>query len=269
MSFQLGPKSAIATLAVVALPLPLHLVGRAQRARPAEPASAPKRTTPQSTVAGTATTPASTLAATSPHPTPRLIPAAAGATAEKVTSHALRRAHPHRGRVVHAANDPADTIQGYKFNPTPLTIHVGDTVTWTNEDSVQHSATSTNGAFNTGLLSKGQSGSHTFTQPGTYSYICEIHPFMHGTIIVLASSTGSSGSGSGSGSSSGSGSGTNASAASTGTSSGSSGTSSSAASTSNSGQLPMTGLDIGGTVLSGLALLAGGLVLRRRIRALP
>jgi plastocyanin len=189
-----------------------------------------------------------------------------GTSTEQVTARGLRHPRAHHRGIVHAANDPAVTIQNFKFDPTPVTIHVGDTVTWTNEDSVQHSATANGGSFNTGLLSKGQSGSHTFTQPGTYAYICEIHPYMHGTIVVLTSA-GTSSNNSGSGSSSAA----SASASGTGSDTGSStsGTSTTSASTGGSGQtLPMTGLDVGGTVLSGFALLAAGIGLRRRLRSL-
>ena len=103
-----------------------------------------------------------------------------------------------------------------------------------------------------GTLKQGQSGSHTFNQAGTFSYICSIHPNMHGTISVAGSASGSS-SGSGSGNSS----------------SGSSGTASTASSSSTGSSLPNTGLQLGGVALLGLALLAAGGLLRRASRRLP
>lgn len=80
-----------------------------------------------------------------------------------------------------------DTIQGFKFNPTPLTITVGDSVTWTNQDTAPHTATSdTPGVFDTGMLQKGDSKTLTFNQPGTFTYHCSVHPNMHATLIVQA-----------------------------------------------------------------------------------
>jgi len=76
------------------------------------------------------------------------------------------------------------TIQNFAFDPAALTVKVGTTVTWTNQDSVQHSATSDNGIFDSGLLSKGQSFSYTFSQAGEYTYHCSIHPKMVGSITV-------------------------------------------------------------------------------------
>lgn len=90
-----------------------------------------------------------------------------------------------------AANVRAGTshlveIEGFAFSPATLTIQVGDTVTWTNFDQVEHTATSTSGAFDSGLLGQGESYSLTFTEPGTYDYLCTPHPSMTGRIVVQA-----------------------------------------------------------------------------------
>jgi amicyanin len=77
-------------------------------------------------------------------------------------------------------------IADFAFSPQTLTIQVGDTVTWTNLDQVQHTATSTTGAFDTGLLDQNASSSVTFTDPGTYDYLCTPHPTMTGRIVVQA-----------------------------------------------------------------------------------
>lgn len=77
-------------------------------------------------------------------------------------------------------------IANYAFAPEELTITVGDTVTWTNEDAVMHTATALDGAFDSGMLDTGESFSWTFSQPGTYDYLCTPHPMMTGRIIVLA-----------------------------------------------------------------------------------
>jgi len=94
------------------------------------------------------------------------------------------------GRVTaHAAGDPAVAIADFHFAPATTTIHVGDTITWSNSGPSSHTASAKDGSFNTGILKKGQSASHTFTHAGTFAYVCQIHPFMHGTIIVLAATT--------------------------------------------------------------------------------
>lgn len=76
-------------------------------------------------------------------------------------------------------------IQGFAFHPSTLTVPVGTTVTFVNEDSVAHTATATaSGGFNSGNLDKGQTFTHTFTKAGTYNYICNIHQYMKATIVV-------------------------------------------------------------------------------------
>ena len=109
-------------------------------------------------------------------------------------THHAARAHDQAtglsGRVTaHVAGDPGVTIADFHFSPATTTIHVGDTITWSNNGPSSHTATASGGSFNTGILKKGQSASHTFTQAGTFAYVCQIHSFMHGTIVVLASTT--------------------------------------------------------------------------------
>ncbi|VVB71113.1 Halocyanin [uncultured archaeon] len=76
-------------------------------------------------------------------------------------------------------------ISNFAFNPTSISIHSGDTVTWTNKDSVAHTVTSDSGSeLNSDSLSNGASYSHTFTTPGVYTYHCTFHPHMMGSITV-------------------------------------------------------------------------------------
>ena len=81
-------------------------------------------------------------------------------------------------------------IAEFAFAPSSITINVGDRVRWTNSDAVGHTATATNGSFDTGNIDQGQTASVTFTQPGTYQYICTPHPTMTGTIRVRAAGAG-------------------------------------------------------------------------------
>jgi plastocyanin len=194
--------------------------------------------------------------------------------------------------IAHAAGDPGDTISDFRFAPATITIHVGDSITWTNNGPTDHTATAKDGSFDTGTLKKGQSASHTFTRAGTFAYICSLHPFMHGTVVVLGSSAaGASGGGghaspstgtpaSGSTASSSSGSTTapsagGATSSTSGTPSGgattsTTGTTPSSAASSNgdtsSGSLPNTGLDLTPILLGGLALIGAGIGLRAHLR---
>jgi Cupredoxin-like domain len=120
-------------------------------------------------------------------------PAPATGSRPVVRLHVARTAR-RRGRFIPApparlAGDPGVTIADFHFTPSATTVHLGDTITWTNNGPSSHTATAGNGSFNTGILKPGQSASHTFTQAGTFTYDCQIHPFMHGTIVVLASTT--------------------------------------------------------------------------------
>jgi plastocyanin len=77
------------------------------------------------------------------------------------------------------------TISNFMFSPMSATVAPGATVTVTNKDSVAHTLTATKGQFDTGDIAGGRS--KTFTapmKPGTYSYICNIHQYMMGTIVV-------------------------------------------------------------------------------------
>jgi hypothetical protein len=160
-------------------------------------------------------------------------------------------------------------IVDFSFSPGSTTVHVGDSISWTNNGSAPHSATAHDGSFDTGILKKGQSGSHTFTHAGTVSYFCSVHPFMHGTVVVLASSSGSQTGGSQSTpASGGSGSGSQGSqnAPSTTSPSTTSTPSAPAAATSaGDSSLPLTGMSLTSALLVALSLLGGGLALRRLV----
>jgi plastocyanin len=73
------------------------------------------------------------------------------------------------------------------FSPNPVEVKVGETVTWINDDSGRHTVTSKDGVFDSGMMGKGQSFSHTFDKVGEYLYFCEPHPNMVGTVVVTES----------------------------------------------------------------------------------
>jgi YVTN family beta-propeller protein len=72
----------------------------------------------------------------------------------------------------------------FAFVPATLTISVGQSVSWTNADPIDHTTTSDTGVWDSGRLGNGETFSTTFSQPGTYSYHCSVHPFMRGTVVV-------------------------------------------------------------------------------------
>ncbi|MEM7641865.1 MAG: cupredoxin family copper-binding protein [Pseudomonadota bacterium] len=73
-------------------------------------------------------------------------------------------------------------IKGFTFQPARLEIAAGDSVTFVNADGSAHTATGR--GFDTGRLARGQQASLTFDRPGSYDYICEVHPAMRGRITV-------------------------------------------------------------------------------------
>ena len=86
---------------------------------------------------------------------------------------------------VAAAASPATVeIDNFAFAPAALTIAAGTTVTWKNQDDSPHRIGDKNGTFTSAALDTDDSFSHTFAAPGEYPYICTIHPYMAGKIIV-------------------------------------------------------------------------------------
>ncbi|MDQ2939431.1 MAG: plastocyanin/azurin family copper-binding protein [Actinomycetota bacterium] len=147
----------------------------------------------------------------------------------------------------------------FSFKPGSITVSSGDTVQWTNNGKVPEGHDVSGDGLESGVLQAGDSYSHTFNAAGTFSYICSIHPSMHGTVTVLARSSGSSG---GSNGSSGGGSGSSGtSPPTTGSSSESAAVSSPDAAGSGS-SLPSTGTDMLRLATLGLVLLSLGLAVR-------
>ncbi len=83
-----------------------------------------------------------------------------------------------------ASNITEIRISGFSFDPSSLTVSVGTTVTWTNEDNVPHTIIGDNGEFSSPNLSQGSQFSFTFNSAGTYTYHCGVHPSMKATVIV-------------------------------------------------------------------------------------
>jgi plastocyanin len=83
---------------------------------------------------------------------------------------------------------PSNTIridvENFMFAPVSMTVKAGATVTWTNMDQEPHTVMSSDGLFRSGALDTGDSFSFKFDKPGTYQYVCTIHPRMVGTVVV-------------------------------------------------------------------------------------
>jgi plastocyanin len=82
-------------------------------------------------------------------------------------------------------------MKNIQFAPAEITVSPGDTVTWTNDESVAHDVDKESGPgpqFSSGPeggMNEGDTFKHTFDKPGTYKYICRVHaPGMAGTITV-------------------------------------------------------------------------------------
>ena len=82
------------------------------------------------------------------------------------------------------ANENVVKIDNFSFTPKSLTVKPGATVTWTNNDDIPHTATSTEKKFSSPVLDTDQSFSFTFRDAGSYPYFCKIHPTMTGTVVV-------------------------------------------------------------------------------------
>jgi len=85
---------------------------------------------------------------------------------------------------------PGCEVTDQCFIPSIVTVNVGETVTWSNDDTAAHTVTSgtaadgPNGNFDSSMFMSGASFSHTFDSSGNYPYFCMLHPWMEGTVIV-------------------------------------------------------------------------------------
>jgi plastocyanin len=84
-----------------------------------------------------------------------------------------------------AATEGAVSIKDFAFHPDTVTVPVGGSVTWTNDDSVPHTATGLDrSVLQSGTIQPGKSFTQTFDKAGTYDYFCEFHAGMKGKVVV-------------------------------------------------------------------------------------
>jgi plastocyanin len=77
-------------------------------------------------------------------------------------------------------------ISNFTFGPKAVTVKVGQTITWTNDDDIPHTVVATDKSFRSKVLDTGESFSVIVTKPGAIGYFCSLHPMMTGRIVVTA-----------------------------------------------------------------------------------
>lgn len=76
------------------------------------------------------------------------------------------------------------SMESMRFHPDELTVAVGETVVWVNDDLVPHTATSAAGRFDSKEIEAGKSWKHKFTRKGDFHYVCTLHRKMKGVLHV-------------------------------------------------------------------------------------
>jgi plastocyanin len=85
-----------------------------------------------------------------------------------------------------AADGTSVTIDNFTFSPQELSVPVGTTVIWKNNDDIPHTVVAADKSFKSKALDTDDSYSFTFTTPGTYDYFCSLHPHMTAKVVVTA-----------------------------------------------------------------------------------
>ena len=85
---------------------------------------------------------------------------------------------------VAAVGEAEIAIQSFQFVPAILTVAPGTAVTWVNKDEEPHNIVSPDRAFRSKAIDGGEKFTNVFEKPGTYNYLCAMHPQMRGTVIV-------------------------------------------------------------------------------------
>ena len=89
-----------------------------------------------------------------------------------------------QGGAAQAAQTISISAQNFMFSPATITVKAGATVTWVNRDDIPHSIVCQALNVHSHPMDTDGTFSLTFNQPGKYDYLCGLHPFMHGQIIV-------------------------------------------------------------------------------------
>ncbi len=111
---------------------------------------------------------------------------APGASTEPASASASAAPLPVAASAQPQASSSRIDISDRTFVPANITVSAGESVQWTNLDDEGHTVSATDGAFGSGLMAGGVTFSQVFDTPGTYDYMCAIHPEMRGTVTVAA-----------------------------------------------------------------------------------
>lgn len=84
------------------------------------------------------------------------------------------------------AGAPKVSIANFAFTPATLTVASGQTVTWSNDDGAPHGLAYRDGAKGADVLLPGATFSRTYDKPGAFDYLCSVHPYMTGKVVVQA-----------------------------------------------------------------------------------
>jgi amicyanin len=170
------PRAAAPPSAAPAAPTPAPATTAAPTTAPAStPTAVSASSTPLApTTVSSAATPVATVApsavaTTAPTPVPTATPAPAAPQPASVGAQIVQ---------------PSDNALSWGYQPPTITIHVGDTVIWTNASPLQHTVTADDSSFDSGMIGNGATWSMTFNTAGTYSYHCAPHPWMKGNVVV-------------------------------------------------------------------------------------
>ena len=93
---------------------------------------------------------------------------------------------PRKVVVQRVATGAKVSIANFAFAPAAVVVPVGASVTWSNDDGSPHGLAYRDGAKGTDLLLPGASFSRAFDKPGSYDYVCSVHPYMSGKVVVRA-----------------------------------------------------------------------------------
>jgi plastocyanin len=77
------------------------------------------------------------------------------------------------------------TIDNFSFNRDTITVPVGTTIVWENDDDIPHNVVATDGVFRSSALDTEDKFSFTFNKAGTFDYFCSLHSFMKGRVVVM------------------------------------------------------------------------------------
>ena len=120
---------------------------------------------------------------------PQGMPAAVARPAAVATNAAKSNQDDTSGTSTPATETITVRIDGMRFNPEKITVKPGTTVNWLHGSQMPHTVSGNANGLRSSTLYNGQQYSHTFNTTGSYSYFCELHPSMRGSVVVEEATT--------------------------------------------------------------------------------